>query len=290
MLLNYVRTHVGEYHLSLHPILWRGQISFASIPNPHSRPSKFIKPIVRVKTNVIEQGAEPIYLHLIRPIIKPYTGTLDAMLQLLLLVGDFVFALSTYPLHLALEWWHKRFDAWNEPLQTEQDTQGGSSDVDTSEVPTSFLDSSSGPRAKLDVDWPETATIQLPPKVTSDSPQRQLSNSVRPHNLGPRIPNVRNSEASSSTNCRKETRRQRPLPSSQKGSKVVTADSSLTVNSTKMEDIRHQRGEISSRHRICYLPRCSYIDVDVRGSSWSHLQAFRPSDRSVPSKYSFQGS
>ena len=240
---------------------------------------------MRVKTNVIEQGAEPIYLHLIRPIIKPYTGTLDAMLQLLLLVGDFVFALSTYPLHLALEWWHKRFDAWNEPLQTEQDTQGGSSDVDTSEVPTSFLDSSSGPRAKLDVDWPETATIQLPPKVTSDSPQRQLSNSVRPHNLGPRIPNVRNSEASSSTNCRKETRRPRPLPSSQKGSKVVTGDSSSVVNSADIEATKHPReGEASSHHQIWHPPRSSYIDDEDQVDL-----TLRPSDLSVPSK-DFQGS
>ena len=60
----------------------------SSIPNPRSCSGEFmIKPIVRVKSNVIEQGAEPIYLHIVPPIIKPYIKTLDAMLQLLLLVA-----------------------------------------------------------------------------------------------------------------------------------------------------------------------------------------------------------
>ncbi|KJA29593.1 hypothetical protein HYPSUDRAFT_104460, partial [Hypholoma sublateritium FD-334 SS-4] len=51
------------------------------------------------------RGAEPIYLHLIRPLVKPYTGTLDGILDLMLMVGDFIFALSMYPVHLGLEWW-----------------------------------------------------------------------------------------------------------------------------------------------------------------------------------------
>jgi hypothetical protein len=196
-----------------------------------------------------------------------------------------MFALSTYPLHLALQWWHRRFGTFYEPLQTEQDTQGGSSDVDTSEVPTSFLGSSSGPGDELDVELPETATIQLPPKVTSETPQPQLSNAARSHNSGPRIPNTlhnRNSEASSSTNSKKETRRQRPLPSSQKGSKVVTADSSSAVNSANIEATRHRtEGEASSRHQIWHPPRSSYIDDG--GEDQVDL-TLRPSDLSVPSK------
>ena len=205
------------------------------------------------------------------------------------MVGDFLFALSTYPLHLALQWWHKQLDAWHEPLQTEQDTQGGSSDVDTSEVPTSFLGSSLGPRVEMDIEQPETATILLPPKATSKSPQRQLSNGARSHNSGPRIPNTlynRNSEASSSTNLQKETRRQRTLPSSQKGSKVVTGDISSAVNSANIEATRHRREEeASSHHQIWHPPRSSYIDdsedqVDL---------TLRPSDLSDPSR-DYQGS
>jgi hypothetical protein len=207
------------------------------------------------------------------------------------MVGDFVFALSTYPLHLALQWWHKRFGTFYEPLQTEQDTQGGSSDVDTSEVPTSFLGSSSGPRAELDVEQPETAKIQLPPIVTTETPQTppQLSNDAQSHNSGPRISNTLhngNAEASSSTNPKKETRRQRTLPSSQKGSKVVTAESSSAVNSANIEGTSHRReGEASSRHQIWHPPRSSYIDD---GENQADL-TLRPSDPLIPSK-DFQGS
>ena len=191
-----------------------------------------------------------------------------------------MFALSTYPLHLALQWWHKRFGSCYEPLQTEPDTQGGSSDVDTSEVPSSFLGSSSGPRAELDVEHPDTETIQLPPKVTSETSQRQLSNGARSHNLGPRIPNARNSEASSSTNPKKETRRQRTLPSSQKGSKVITGDGSSAANSVEIVTTKHQReGEASSRHQIWHPPRSSYIDDEDQVDL-----TLRPSDLSVPSK------
>ena len=55
------------------------------------------------------QGAEPIYLHVIRPLLKPYTSTLDASLELLLMTGDFIFALSTFPIKLGLELWEKGF-------------------------------------------------------------------------------------------------------------------------------------------------------------------------------------
>ncbi|KAF8180173.1 hypothetical protein BJ912DRAFT_809638, partial [Pholiota molesta] len=48
------------------------------------------------------RGAEPIYLHLIRPLIKPYTGSLDAVLDLMLMIGDFIFALSMAPVHLGI--------------------------------------------------------------------------------------------------------------------------------------------------------------------------------------------
>ena len=196
-----------------------------------------------------------------------------------------MFALSTYPLHLALQWWHKHFDAYYEPLQTEQDTQGGSSDVDTSEVPTSFLGSSLGPRTELDVEQPETASIQPPPKVMSEIPQRQLSNGTGPHNLEPHIPNARNSQASSSTNPKKESRRQRTLPSAQKGSKVVTSDSSSAANSADIVATKHRReGEASSRHQIWHPPRSSYIDDEDQVDL-----TLRPSDLSVPSK-GYQGS
>ncbi|KAF8806128.1 hypothetical protein BYT27DRAFT_7141663 [Phlegmacium glaucopus] len=230
------------------------------------------------------RGAEPIYLHLVRPLIKPYTRTLDSTLELLLMIGDFVFALSTYPLHLALRWWHKRFGVHYEPLET--DTQGGSSDdVGTSELPTSFLASSSGPQAELDARQPEAATVQLPPKVVSETlpidQQQQLSNSARPYNSGPRFPNTthnRNPEASSSTHPKKETRRQRTVPSSQKDSKVATGNNSSPTNMESAPLRERRRGEASSRPQIWYPPRSSYVDD---GEDQADL-TIRPSDPSVP--------
>ena len=86
------------------------------------------------------QGAEPIYLHLIRPIIKPHTRTLDASLELLLMVGDFLIALSTYPVQLAVQWWKKRFAWFFEPPRFEDSSDESSNEV-TSEVSSTFASS-----------------------------------------------------------------------------------------------------------------------------------------------------
>ena len=242
----------------------------------------FVKSIVCVKSNISEQGAEPIYLHVVRPIIKPYTRTLDATLELLLMIGDFVFALATYPLQLALKWWHKRFGAHFEPLETEHDTHGGSSDdVDTSEFPTSFLASSSGPHVELDSEPPEATTVQFTQKSlseASDADQRQLSNDPRSHNPGSRFPNTlpnRNPEASSSTNPKKGTRHP-----AQKNSKVVAGDNASVVNSITASRGHQGEGEASFHHQIWYPPRSSYA---VDGEDRADL-TLRPSDPSGPSK------
>ncbi|KAJ6610380.1 hypothetical protein B0H10DRAFT_1656727, partial [Mycena sp. CBHHK59/15] len=52
------------------------------------------------------KGAEPIYLHVIRPLLKPYTSTMDAVFDVARMFGDIVFLLSTYPFYLASTWWH----------------------------------------------------------------------------------------------------------------------------------------------------------------------------------------
>ncbi|KIM76421.1 hypothetical protein PILCRDRAFT_48787, partial [Piloderma croceum F 1598] len=41
------------------------------------------------------RGAEPIYLHLIRPLIKPYVSTVDPLLDLARMFGDIFFFIST---------------------------------------------------------------------------------------------------------------------------------------------------------------------------------------------------
>jgi len=48
------------------------------------------------------QGAEPLYLHILRPLIKPYVDTMDPLLDLARDIGDFLFALSQVPLNYVL--------------------------------------------------------------------------------------------------------------------------------------------------------------------------------------------
>ncbi|KAF8874357.1 hypothetical protein BD779DRAFT_1397939, partial [Infundibulicybe gibba] len=51
------------------------------------------------------RGAEPIYLHVIRPLVKPYTSTLDASLDLFCMFGDMAFLILFTPFRVARTWW-----------------------------------------------------------------------------------------------------------------------------------------------------------------------------------------
>ncbi|KAF9035010.1 hypothetical protein BDZ89DRAFT_1062263 [Hymenopellis radicata] len=50
------------------------------------------------------RGAEPIYLHVIRPLVKPYTATLDALLDVARMFGDILFVLASYPIRAIASW------------------------------------------------------------------------------------------------------------------------------------------------------------------------------------------
>ncbi|KAF8915194.1 hypothetical protein CPB85DRAFT_1433104 [Mucidula mucida] len=50
------------------------------------------------------RGAEPIYLHVIRPLLKPYTATLDALLDVARMFGDILFVLASYPIRAIASW------------------------------------------------------------------------------------------------------------------------------------------------------------------------------------------
>ncbi|VDB90098.1 unnamed protein product [Peniophora sp. CBMAI 1063] len=69
------------------------------------------------------RGAEPIYLHLIRPILKPYISTLDAILDIFHSVGDFVLLLVSIPFAPLLGWWRRRY-----PAVEEEDSDEDASD------------------------------------------------------------------------------------------------------------------------------------------------------------------
>ncbi|KII94606.1 hypothetical protein PLICRDRAFT_67168, partial [Plicaturopsis crispa FD-325 SS-3] len=51
------------------------------------------------------RGAEPIYLHVVRPLIKPYGSTIDGLLDLTGMFGDILVILAGYPFRLAVTWW-----------------------------------------------------------------------------------------------------------------------------------------------------------------------------------------
>ncbi|KAJ6536739.1 hypothetical protein DFH09DRAFT_992310 [Mycena vulgaris] len=65
------------------------------------------------------RGAEPIFLHIIRPLLKPYTSTVDAVFDVARMFGDIVFILGTYPFHLASTWWHEMLTRFETPLEDE---------------------------------------------------------------------------------------------------------------------------------------------------------------------------
>ncbi|KAF5364182.1 hypothetical protein D9756_000331 [Leucocoprinus leucothites] len=73
------------------------------------------------------RGAEPIYLHIIRPFLKPYTSTIDQLLDFVHVVGDVVIGLASLPFIYAIQWWNRKFGTVQESLDTE--TESSSSPV-----------------------------------------------------------------------------------------------------------------------------------------------------------------
>ncbi|TRM67503.1 hypothetical protein BD626DRAFT_478992 [Schizophyllum amplum] len=54
------------------------------------------------------RAAEPIYLHIIRPFLKPHTAALDALLDVSTMIGDLIFTVATLPLQPFIMWWQSR--------------------------------------------------------------------------------------------------------------------------------------------------------------------------------------
>ncbi|KDR84264.1 hypothetical protein GALMADRAFT_236970 [Galerina marginata CBS 339.88] len=241
------------------------------------------------------RGAEPIYLHLIRPLIKPHTRTLDASLELMLMIGDFIFALSTYPVRLGLEWYRQRFGTYYESSESEQETQSESSnDVNTSELPTSFLASSGAAQAILDGnidDHPPQLPNELSKeKISVESPSRRSSGDV-PRNISRKKKPEKADNPNLHPNILDSKRTQEPLPgrpglpsrkSSRKHSQPETSKISgipdnLEPNFFKSPTRREDEGT-SSHHQIWYPPKSSYVVEDADGEGDLTLRP-KPTDQ-----------
>ncbi|KAG8218517.1 hypothetical protein J3R82DRAFT_4155 [Butyriboletus roseoflavus] len=57
------------------------------------------------------KGAEPLFLHVLRPLVKPYAALVDPTLELSRDIGDFLFALLQVPLNYVLS--SSWFPSWN---------------------------------------------------------------------------------------------------------------------------------------------------------------------------------
>ncbi|KAH6914595.1 hypothetical protein BKA70DRAFT_1140796 [Coprinopsis sp. MPI-PUGE-AT-0042] len=56
------------------------------------------------------RGAEPIFLHVLRPLIHPYDASIDGTLDVLRMTGDFIFALGAFPIQQAIKFLRSRFE------------------------------------------------------------------------------------------------------------------------------------------------------------------------------------
>ena len=91
------------------------------------------------------QSAEPIYLHVIRPLLKPYVSTLDAVLSFVHNLGDFVLLILSLPFTSVISWWYGPSADEDQTGLTEVDSESVRSYGD--EQPTTFRNRSdySGP-------------------------------------------------------------------------------------------------------------------------------------------------
>lgn len=63
-----------------------------------------------------------MYLHILRPVVKPYTATLDTMLEFITQVGDLIFLLCAVPIHMVASAYSavRRRLSWRTSAATEE--------------------------------------------------------------------------------------------------------------------------------------------------------------------------
>ncbi|KAF9462006.1 hypothetical protein BDZ94DRAFT_1195247 [Collybia nuda] len=103
------------------------------------------------------RGAEPIFLHIIRPLLKPYTATLDICLDFVCMIGDIIFALVTLPLQPVLSWWQKSVSLYGGALDSEVESPVVESNPTALRIPPRTAEAQANSNA-----------LRIPRKVSSD--------------------------------------------------------------------------------------------------------------------------
>ncbi|KAF5387676.1 hypothetical protein D9615_000756 [Tricholomella constricta] len=107
------------------------------------------------------RGAEPIFLHVIRPFVKPYSPTIDMFLDLARMVGDITFAVLAIPMELVCGWWKTSMFYNEEVLDSEAESTHGQG------APAAKVAATNLKRAVPD-DQRSQQSLQFPKKVSSD--------------------------------------------------------------------------------------------------------------------------
>ena len=84
---------------------------------------------------MFDQSAEPIYLHVIRPLLKPYVSTLDAVLKFVHNLGDFILLILSLPFSAAISWWYGPSTDEDQAGLTEADSESVRSYADEQPAP-----------------------------------------------------------------------------------------------------------------------------------------------------------
>ena len=166
-------------------------------------------------------------------------------------------------MRLALDWWNKRYGLYYEPFETEQETQtetDSSNDVNTSEMPTSFLVSSGVVNAS-----PEALPVQASSRSVRTESRRpsadttigSTSRSKHPAGIEPNFfpPKKEPTRRPSGSPSGKE-----PNLAGRNSSSDATTDTNLEPNFYK--PLKNQTSPGTSRHQIWYPPKSSYSDEE----------------------------
>lgn len=123
------------------------------------------------------KGAEPIYLHVIRPFLKPYTASVDALLDLARMFGDIMFVLSAFPIRYIHTWWcHIRSSSLGQYFDVRQRARSTPHDKATS----SMRRPSSSTSTLVDVNVSHATAAADPSRILKESVGQKVNAGPRP--------------------------------------------------------------------------------------------------------------